>query len=393
MGSVVLAREMNRLCKIALMIFLLLGVEAFAGWTEPVNMGPKINSYELDADPCISTDGKFFFLARIGPGGLQDIYFSEMTDTGWTNSQRLPNPVNSNATDLGPFFTRDGTRLYLASERAGSMGWLDIWYVDYDTLTGEWGEPAVCDTPLNSAHSEAGMSLTGENSKIYFHNSGPLGPLTVATWNGANWGNLTPLNTLIHNWTEDDPDIVPDGNIIYFGRWLLHIGMQIFYSTKYDTCDDCWNEPIRLPDIINDPPAMDPFISHDGTRLYFVTERPGGFGSCDIYYSDYVTDADEDFEHAPTTIELKAYPNPFNSATAISLYAPRIMEGNFELNVYGVGGRIVKRLFTSTSMSGNKTVIWDGRADDNKCVSSGVYFCLLLSGRTILKSEKIVLIR
>ncbi len=384
---------MKQLMKIALSICVLLAAEAFAGWTEPVNMGPKINSYELDADPCISTDGKFFFLARSGTGGLQDIYLSEMTDTGWTNSWRMPNPINSNATDEAPFFTRDRTRLYFASDRAGSMGWHDIWYVDYDTLTGEWGEPAVCDTPLNSARSEAAMSLTGENSKIYFHNSGPLGPLTVATWNGANWGNLTWLSTLTETWDEDDPDVTANGNTIYFTRWLLHIGTQIFYSTKYDTCDDCWNEPIRLPDIINDPPAMDPFISHDGTRLYFVAERSGGFGSCDIYYSDYVMDAGDNPDDVTAPLSLKAYPNPFNNTTTITFYVPRTVRGDVELKVYDVRGRVVKSLFASDSSWGPKRVIWEGVTEDNEQAGSGIYFCVLSWRGRILKSATIALIK
>lgn len=356
-------------------------------------MGPKINSYELDADPCISTDGRFCFLARIGPGGLRDIYFSEMTDTGWTNSQRLPNPINSNATDEAPFFTRNRTRLYLASDRAGSMGWHDIWYVDYDTLTGEWGEPAVCDTPLNSVHSEAAMSLTGDNRKIYFANGASWGPLTVATWNGQNWGNLTRLNTLIETWDEDDPDIEPDGNTIYFTRWVSQVGRQIFYSTKYDTCDDCWNEPIRLPDIINDPPAKDPFISYDGTRLYFTSERPGGFGSADIYYSDYVVDVDDELTSLPVPLYLEIYPNPCNNTTTISFFAPRTNDGGIELKVYDIGGRLVRNLFNSGHSWGHKRVVWDVQCGENKEVGSGIYFCVLSWRGKILNSAKITLLK
>jgi hypothetical protein len=379
--------------KIALVIFLLLAVEAFAGWTEPVNMGPKINSDLLDRDPCISTDGKFFFLSRTGAGGLDDIYFSEMTDTGWTNARPMPTPINSNAIDEAPFFTRDGTRLYVASNRAGSMGWLDIWYVDYDTLTGEWGEPAVCDTPLNSTNSENVVSLTGDNIKAYLNRGGTLGPLTVATWNGQNWGNLTRLGSLIETGDEDDPDISADGNTIYFTRWLLHIGRQIFYSTKYDTCDNCWNEPIRLPEIINNPPAKDPFICHDGTKLYFVAERPSGFGSGDIYYSDYILDVHDAPVDLPVSLSLKAYPNPFNSTITISFYVPRTEGGNVELRLYDVTGRQVRNLFTSDDSGGHKRVVWDVKSGDKKEVGSGIYFCVLSCRGRILKSVKITLMK
>jgi len=380
--------------KIALVIFLLLAVEAFAGWSEPVNMGPKINSELLDADPCISTDGKFFFLSRTGAGGLHDIYFSEMTDTGWTNARPMPNPINSNAIDEAPFFTRDGTRLYFCSNRAGGLGWFDIWYVDYDTLTGDWGESAVCDTPLNSVDdSEIAMTLAGDNKKIYFINGGRLGPFTVATWNGENWGNLKRLNSLIESGDENNPSIVADGNTIYFTRVLVHWRPQIFFSTKYDTCDDCWNEPVRLPEIINDPPAQFPFISHDGTRLYFFAHRPDGYGGGDIYYSDYILDVDDGLSDLPVSLSLKAYPNPFNSTITISSYVPRSAGGEIELKIYDVGGKLVKRLFTWDDSWGHKKISWDGRSSDNKQLSSGIYFCVLVWSGKILESAKITLLK
>jgi hypothetical protein len=393
MGSPVLGRGMNRLCKIALVIFLLLAAEAFAGWTEPVNMGPKINSNLLDADPCISTDGRFFFLSRHGTGGLRDIYFCEMTDTGWTTAQRMPNPINSNASDRSPFFTRDGTRLYFASDRSGSLGWYDIWYADYDTLTGEWGEPAVCDTPLNSPNSEWSMSLRGDNRKIYFSNGGPLGPLTVATWNSQNWGNLKRLTTLIDTRDEEDPDITADGNTIFFTRWILHTGQQIFYSTKYDTGDNCWNEAIRLPDIINDPPAMDPFISHDGTRLYFVAERSGGSGSCDIYYSDYRLDVGEDVSGPSVSSMLEAHPNPFNTITTISIYIPRIAAGKVELKIYDVRGRLIRCLLTWDGSWGYTEITWDGRTREGRPVASGIYFCVVSWSGKVLKSARVAFVK
>jgi len=384
---------MNQPMQIASVILLLLAAEAFAGWTEPVNMGPKINSNRQDAHPCISTDGRFFFLSRAGTGGLQDIYFSEMTDTGWTNAQRMPNPINSDATDETPFFTRDGTRLYFCSNRAGGMGWFDIWYADYDTLTGEWGEPAVCDTPLNSVDSEGAMSLRGDNEKIYFMTGRLLGPLTVATWNGENWGNLKRLNSLIDDQTENSPSITADGNTIYFCRVLLHLGPQVFYSTKYDTCDDCWNEPVMLPEVINDPPAQFPFISHDGARLYFFAHRPDGYGAGDIYYSDYILDVDDGAVDLPVSLSLKTYPNPFNSTLTISFYIPRTAGGNVQLKVYDVWGRLVNMLYVPENRWGYQKVTWDGRSAQNQQVGSGVYFCVLCWRGKILKSAKIALIK
>ncbi len=47
-----------------------------------------------------------------------------------------------------------------------------------------------------------------------------------------------------------------------------------------------WQDPVELP--FNDPSFSNghPFLTQDGKRLWFVSDRPGGFGGTDIYYSD-----------------------------------------------------------------------------------------------------------
>ena len=73
-----------------------------------------------------------------------------------------------------------------------------------------------------------------------------------------------------------------------------------------------------------------------------------------------------------TTQLSNNYPNPFNPVTNISY---SILEtGNVTLEVYNVGGQLVKTLVKEVRATGNYTTTWNGIDDAGKSVASGVYF-------------------
>jgi len=82
-------------------------------------------------------------------------------------------------------------------------------------------------------------------------------------------------------------------------------------------------------------------------------------------------------------------PNPFNPATSIRF---AVAGGRFvTLSVYGVDGRLVRRLFSGTAAPGEHTVVWDGLDGDGVPVSSGVYLARLRSGDTALARRMLLL--
>ena len=78
-------------------------------------------------------------------------------------------------------------------------------------------------------------------------------------------------------------------------------------------------------------------------------------------------------EIVPTTKLIGNHPNPFNPTTTISFSTTESRE-NTELAIYNLKGQKVKTLIDEKLPAGNHQVVWGGKDDNNKAVSSGIYF-------------------
>jgi len=81
----------------------------------------------------------------------------------------------------------------------------------------------------------------------------------------------------------------------------------------------------------------------------------------------------EDNIVAPEEFQTKAYPNPFNPTTTIMFNLPN--ESGVNLAVYNVKGQKIKSLIHNEQREkGRNEVSWNGKDQQGKAVSSGIYF-------------------
>lgn len=92
------------------------------------------------------------------------------------------------------------------------------------------------------------------------------------------------------------------------------------------------------------------------------------------YFANSVTGIDEEeTDVIPEVSQLfDNYPNPFNPSTSISFSIPD--ESKIELTVYNIKGQKVKQLVSDQRQVGQHSVVWYGKNDNGKAVSSGIYF-------------------
>jgi hypothetical protein len=82
----------------------------------------------------------------------------------------------------------------------------------------------------------------------------------------------------------------------------------------------------------------------------------------------------EGSEMIPEIIEFSAsnYPNPFNPTTTIAYSLPN--DGMIELTVFNIKGQLVKTLVKGEQLAGSYETVWNGKDNNGKNVSSGIYF-------------------
>lgn len=86
---------------------------------------------------------------------------------------------------------------------------------------------------------------------------------------------------------------------------------------------------------------------------------------------------------------LGAYPNPFNSSTAIGFSLPE--PSDVELTIYNVLGQQVRSLKHRNVSAGEGSIIWDGTSDSGHPVASGVYMYRLAAGDFAASSRMVLL--
>ncbi|PID28673.1 MAG: hypothetical protein CSB55_03855 [Candidatus Cloacimonadota bacterium] len=102
--------------------------------------------------------------------------------------------------------------------------------------------------------------------------------------------------------------------------------------------------------------------------------------------------ANDDEVVAENQVKLGNYPNPFNPVTALSYNLTPKQAKDAKISVYNSRGQLVK-IFNRLESDGKRgQVIWNGKDNSGKSVSSGIYY-YRLTGNGFSKSKKMVLMK
>jgi hypothetical protein len=275
------------------------GAQKYSDWSEPINLGPNVNSTALERGPAISKDELSLYFAsdRLGGFGGEDIYVSqrETRDSEWGPAMNLGPIINTGFNEQVPAFSRDGHLMFFASNRPGSLG-VDIWVSRREQTHDDfaWQPAENLGAGVNFAGLDEGPSYFENDDvgvpQLYFSsgNVNRPGGAGIYVSEQAADGSFGPAVRVIVSGGNVRPSIRHDGLEIFFHSLRpgsIGNNLDLYVATR-ETLFDAWSEPINLGSPLNSELVdVQAYISSDRETLFFASSRPGALGSADIYMS------------------------------------------------------------------------------------------------------------
>jgi|GEM_PF-371293 len=141
-------------------------------WKEPRAIKKPLNSKYYEASICQSADSSIMFFTSDRPGGYggRDIYMvRSMGGEEWTEPMNVGPTINTPFDEDAPYFHPDGRTLYFSSNGPTSMGGFDIFVTEMDsTAEGGWLAPLNMGVPVNTADDDIYFVLSADGKSGYY---------------------------------------------------------------------------------------------------------------------------------------------------------------------------------------------------------------------------------
>lgn len=273
----------------------------FSPWGDAVKLDTvdgnhaDVNTAALDGCPIESPDGRHLYMAtnRSGGQGGLDVWVAhrDRPDEPYGAPENLGPEINSAADDFCPTPVHGGG-LFFVSRRAdaGACGMGDIFFARRHPVGG-WTEPrrlACAPEGPNSALDEQGPSLSG--GELYFSRSAAGVPGDVFASPELREGVFGPAEAVaeLNDAAANDiqPNLRKDGREVVFSSNRAGAaakgGQDVYAATRRDR-NSQWSAPVNAGGGVNTAAAETrPSLSWHADRLLFG-RAPGPEGMSDIY--------------------------------------------------------------------------------------------------------------
>jgi hypothetical protein len=213
--------------------------------------------------------------------------------------------INSEYADFSPVISVDENALFFTSRRLrqdssninviddATGEYFEDVYVSYKNREGEWQEPELLNINTDNHTATVNVSADGQTLFIY-KDDGGVGSLLSSQLVGETWSEPELLGSNINsNSWEPHAALTADGNTMYFvsDRPGGFGGRDIYRVVKLPNGN--WSKALALGPTINTPYDEDAcFVHPDGRTLYFASTGHNSMGGFDIFYSQMGEDGE-----------------------------------------------------------------------------------------------------
>ncbi len=250
----------------------------------------------------VSVKGQSPSIYRIIPLDVNEKAFSDISPVDMENGILFcSNRRFSGAKDRTSF---DGRRLY------------NIWYAEKIDSTS-WGKPSEIKSERSSLFNNGPLCVAPDGKTVYFTSEVETGKITkkrkyknhsglfIAELRGEELVEIKPFKYNSDQYDIAQPSLSSDGRFLYFASNMEggEGGSDIWYC---ELVDGEWGTPVNLGPTINSKASENYPHIHESGKLYFSSNRAGGYGKLDIYYSTQISGEWSEPRHMAEPINSEA---------------------------------------------------------------------------------------
>jgi hypothetical protein len=234
-------------------------------------------------------------------------------------------------------------------------------------------------------------------------------------WTGNGWSNdlqylytYTPTQNVItlQNWIVDSWQFNYRESTSYDGIYPMEILHEVWQDTEWINAWK-WVYSYEIPGQMSelnqynyDPGSSDWQITQrmmetydeNGYLIHSLNQNWNGTNWTNLqqlFFTWSNITANTDPVAVNQTVQLSNFPNPFNPSTTISFNIQD--NSHVNLSIYNTRGQKIKQLVDEEMQPGKHEIIWNGKDDNDRPVTSGVYFYRLTTGIRILTKKMLML--
>jgi len=241
-------------------------------------------SVEAKADnPSLTADLlEIYFTASPVPGQGGDIWSATRSDLDVPFGAPAPlEELGSPGLETSPIVAADGLALWFASDRPGGSGDLDIWLVTRDARATPWSAPINL-AALNSERQEIPRP-PGQRQRVMPLASDRELPGYYQIYLSERATVSAPFEAPVHVAELSFPDeSTVDGFLTDDGLTLFYvtgpeIGPADLYVASRRSVHEAFELSTPLSELNTDSDERDPWLSPDGSRFFFASDRSGRY--------------------------------------------------------------------------------------------------------------------
>lgn len=205
---------------------------------------------------------------------------------------RLSIPLEKDAKPFCASGTEDGRLLAFQMDHPEGLGRLDIWFSRLEN--GRWSVPFNAGPQINTGSHEADAKLSADGTVVIFLRSDDFSKSSgvyVSRFRDGSWstGQLLGPPVSLPDTVQFGAVLSKDLRRLYFSsnRSGGHGGFDVYYSDRLDSDWEQWGEPVNLGPVVNSAgDENDVAVSSDETTIILPLRRNDSLtDSVDLYIS------------------------------------------------------------------------------------------------------------